>query len=826
MLNDLHYAIRQLLKSRLFSIVSIMTIALGIGANTAIFSVVNGVLLNPLPYPNAGRIVVLFQEIENFKDGSISYPNFLDWQRMNGSFSRLAAYRPTGFNLSEQGEPQHLNGEMISAGFFEVFGIKPVAGRTFNNEDDRRGAAPTVMISEGLWKRSFAAAENIIGRRLELDGVARTVIGVVPSTFRLRLENFQQGRTLIDIYTPVGEFNEARFYNDRGAGWGLKAVGLIKPGISLDIARQDMNRVSRELSASYPNVNHGVKANLVALKEQMVGDMRAPLLVLLGAVSMVLLISCANVSNLLLARSILREREFAIRLAIGGGQWRIIRQLLTESILLALIGGGLGLILAQFGTSLALQVVPYTIPRVEDIGLDNRVLLFTLLASVLSGVVFGLAPAFKMRRANLSSALRETTRGVAGSRSRIQAAFAVVEISLALVLLIGAGLMIRSLIVLWGLDPGFNPRGVLTFSIAPQASLTQQSPAAIRSFFRRVHAQLAGTPGVKAVSFSWASQPMDSDWEWHVWFAGRPKPAHTSDLAMAITYVVEPDYRKAMQIQLKAGRFLSESDNEYSPPVVVIDEALAKKYFQGSDPIGKYLDMDNDPAQPNRRAIARIVGVVNHVNQWGLDSDAMHRPLQAQVYFSINQMTDLDTRAMAQGFAAYVRGEQEAAPDFEMLRQRFLPLASDLVAFEPQPMQQVVEKSIANKQFSMALLASFAGLALLLASIGIYGVLSYLVGQRTREIGIRMALGAAHRDVLSMVLKDGARMTVLGIGIGIAAALGLTRLMSSMLFGVNPTDFATFAVVVLTLSSIAMLACYLPARRAMRIDPLIALRDE
>jgi predicted permease len=825
MLNDLHYSFRQLLKSRLFSIVSIVTIALGIGANTAIFSVVNGVLLNPLPYPDSSRIVVLFQEIANFKDGSISYPNFLDWQRMNGSFSRLAAYRPNGFNLAEQGEPQHLHGEMVSAGFFEIFGVKPVAGRTFNNEDDRRGAAPTVMISEGLWRRSFGAATNIIGQRLVLDGEDRTVIGVVPSSFRLRIENFQEGRTLVDIYTPVGEYNEPRFYNDRAAGWGLKAVGLLKPGMSLDLARQDMNRVSRELSAAYPNVDHNVSANLVALKEQMVGDMRAPLLVLLGAVCMVLLISCANVSNLLLARSISREREFAIRLAIGGGQWRIIRQLLTESILLGLIGGGLGLILAQYGTSLAIHFVPYTIPRVEDIGLDTRVLLFTLLASVLAGVAFGLAPALKMRRANLSGALRETSRGVAGSRSRIQAAFAVVEISLALVLLVGAGLMIRTLMVLWGLDPGFNPRGVLTFSIAPQASLAQQSPAAIRSYFRRVHDQLAGTPGVKAVSLSWASEPMEDDWEWHLWFAGRPKPAHISDLAMSIIYVVEPDYRKAMQIPMKAGRFLSESDDEHSAPVVVIDEALAKKYFQGEDPIGKYLDLDVDPAQPNRRAKARVVGVVNHVKQWGLDSDAMRRPLQAQIYLSINQMTDLDTRGMAEGFAAYVKGERDAAPDFEMLRQRFL-LARDMVAFEPQPMEQVVEKSIANKRFSMALLASFAGLAVLLASIGIYGVLSYLVGQRTREIGIRMALGAAHSDVLGMVLKDGARMTVLGVGIGIAAALVLTRLMSSMLFGVNPTDLATFAVVALTLSAIAMLACYLPARRAMRIDPLIALRDD
>lgn len=824
MLNDLQYAVRQLVKSPTFTVVAILTIALGIGANTAIFSVVNGVLLNRLPYPNANRIVVLYEDLPNFRDGSISYPNFLDWQRMNESFSALAAYRPTGYNLLGKDNPEHLHGEMISAGFFEILGVHPVIGRTFNNQDDRRGAAPAVMISEGLWKRDFGAAENIIGQRLVLDGIGRTVIGIVPSGFRLRVENFQDGPTVNDVYTPIGEYNDPGFYADRGAGWGMKAIGRLKPGVAFEVAREDMDRVSRQLTANYPDADSNEKANLVPLKEAMVGDMRGPLLILLGAVFFVLLISCVNVSNLLLARSTSREREFAIRVAVGGGQWRITRQLLTESILLAVVGGAIGLLLAQFGTAAALAAVPHTVPRAEEIGLDLRVLLFTTVASVLAGAMFGLAPALKLRNANLAGALRETGRSIAGSRNRTQRLFVIAEVALALVLLVGAGLMVRTLFALWRLDPGFNSRGVITFSIAPQPSLLDESPASIRAFLRQVHDELASSPGVKTLSLSSASSPMEDDYDWHIWFAGRPKPAHPGELPMSLVYVVEPDYLKTLQISLKRGRFFTNNDNEQSPPVAVIDQSLAKRYFPGQNPIGQYLDLNNDPGQPNRRPVARIVGIVGHVNQWGLDDTA--RPLHAQIYLPLDQMPDKDIRSMAQGLEAFVRGDGSNMPDFETLRQRLRYLNHELVAYGSQPMDRVVLDSIASKRFTMKLLAAFAGLALLLASIGIYGVLSYLVGQRTRDIGIRIALGAERRDVLRMVLTDGAWMTLIGIAIGIGAALGLTQLMSGMLFGVKPTDVATFFFVVLALCLIAMIACYVPARRAMKIDPLIALRDE
>ena len=432
---------------------------------------------------------------------------------------------------------------------------------------------------------------GIIGQRLIVDGVGRTIIGVVPSSFRLRIQNFQKGTPLNDIYTPIGEYNEPQFYADRSAGWGMDAIGRLKPGVTLEQARGDMERVSRRLTAMYPQFDSNEKANLIPLKEEMVGDMRPVLLVLLGAVGFVLLIACVNVANLLLARSTSRQREFAIRLAVGAGQTRIVRQLLTESILLALIGGGVGLLLAEFGTAAAIAAVPQTVPRAEDIGLDLHVLLFTVLVSLAAGIVFGLAPAWKMRRANIGATLKEGGRTVPGTRSRTQGVFVVLEMALALVLLVGAGLMIRTLFVLWGLDPGFNPRGVMTFSVSPQPSLAKETPAAIRAFFRQMHDQLVSTPGVKAVSLSWGASPMGSDNENYFWFVGRPKPAHLTDLPMALMYVVEPDYLKTLQIALRRGRFLSDSDNEHAPAVVVIDDTLAEKYFPGQDPIGQYLDL-------------------------------------------------------------------------------------------------------------------------------------------------------------------------------------------------------------------------------------------
>lgn len=824
LLQDLRYGFRMLVKSPGFSTIAILTLALGIGVNTTMFSVVNGVLLNPLPFHDSQQLVSLFQKIPNFDNGSISYPNFVDWRRMNRTFSNMAAYRSAGFDFTSEGEPERLHGEMVSAGFFEILGVSPLLGRTFSTDEDRLGANPTVMITEALWKRRFGSDRSIIGRRLILNGVGRTVIGVVPSSFHLVIQNFQRGDPPNEAYLPIGEFNEPQFYNERGNGWGMDAIGRLKPGVTLEQARDDMDRVTRELAAAYPDIDSDKKANLLSLKEEMVGRMRPVLLVLLAAVVFVLLISCVNVANLLLARSTTRQHEFAVRIALGAGQGRLIRQLLTESILLGLIGGSLGLLLAKFGTRAAVAVVPRTLPRAEEIGLNWHVLLFTLGVSLAAGVIFGLAPAWKAWRANIGGTLKEGGRTMAVARSRAQSIFVVGEMALALILLIGAGLMVRTLFHLWGLDPGYNPQNVMTFEASAPASFKDLSGDAIRAAFTQMHDKIATTPGVEAVSISEGAHPMEGDDENSFWFVGRPKPEHQSDLAMALAYVVEADYLKVMQISLKRGRFINSADTAHAPAVVVIDESLAEKYFKGQDPIGQYLDFNVNPSDPDKVPNPQIVGVVGHVNQWGLDSDA--RYLQAQMYVPVAQLPDKYLKAGSIGAEFFVRTQRAGSPNFETLRRRVLEFSNEMVVFHGEDLQASVLSSVADERFSMMLLAVFSGLALLLASIGIYGVLSYLVGQRTQEIGVRMALGAQQSDVLRMIMSDGGRMTLLGAAIGIVGAFAVTRLMSSMLFGVTPTDPLTFIAVAAVLCAVALLACYIPARRAMKVNPVIALRYE
>jgi predicted permease len=822
---DLRYGARVLAKSPGFSLIAILTLALGIGANTAIFSVVNGVLLNPLPFRNPDQLVSLFQEIPNFKNGSISYPNFTDWRRMNTTFAGMAAYRSVGFNLSGNGEPERLHGEMISAGFFEILGVNPLMGRTFRADEDRLGANPTALITEGLWKRKFGSRPDIIGQRLVLDDVGRTIVGVIPSSFHLRIQNFQRGGPLNEVYVPVGEYNEPKFYAQRDAGWGLDGIGRLKPGVTLEQARQDMARVSHDLAAAYPVIDGDRKANVLSLKDEMVGDMRPILLVLLGAVGLVLLISCVNVANLLLARSTARQNEFAIRIALGAGPQRVIRQLLTESLLLAVIGGTLGLLLAKFGTRAALAAVPRTLPRAEDIGLEPRVLLFTLVISLLCGIVFGLAPAWKAARSSIGGTLSESGRAVAGARGSAQSVFVVGEMAMALVLLIGAGLMIRTLFQLWGLDPGFNPKNVMSFALSGPSSYKTQSPDAIRAAYRQIEEKLASAPGIESASFSLGAHVMGSDDEEFFWFMDKPLPSHQTGMAMALEYVIEPDYLKVMQIPLKRGRFFSTADNERAPAVAVIDESLAAKYFPDRDPIGQYLNFNVTPSDPDKIPNPQIIGIVGHVNQWGLDNDGPGA-LHAQLYLPLLQTPDKEMQRGGLGGDVFVRQQARGAANLATLRGRMLEFNSALVVHNPEDLEKNVADSISNKRFTMTLLGVFALLALLLASIGIYGVLSYMVGQRSKEIGVRMALGAQKVDVLSMILKDGARMTLVGIILGLAGAMALTRLMGTMLYGVKPTDPLTFISVAALLGAIAMLACYIPARRAMKVDPMEALRHQ
>jgi len=806
MFQDLRFGARMLLKNPGVAVVIIMTLALGIGANAALFSVVNGVLLNPLPFPQPEQLITLHQSKPNFATGAIPYPNFRDWQRENRTFSAMAISRGTSFNLIGAGDAEQVDGRWVSAEFFSVLGVRPAFGRGFAPGEDERGAAPVAVISAGLWRRKFDASPNAVGKSLTLDDKSYTIVGVLPESF-----NLYRG---IDVYAPIGQWNNPALQNRRAA-LGLHGIGRLKPGITLAQAQSDMDGVMRRLAEAYPDANRGNGAALVPLKERLVGDVRPILWTLFGAVGFVLLIACVNVSNLLLARSTGRTREFAIRAALGAGQWRLLRQSLTESALLSLIGGGLGLVIAGWGTRAALSALPTALPRAEEIGLDGRVLLFTLAISLLAGTLAGLAPALKISQRRLAETLKDGGRGAGGGRHRAQGALVAVEMALALVLLIGAGLMIRSLSALWNVDPGFRAENVLTFGLGFPPSIRTASPEAVRANLRELSDKLNSMAGVRAASFSTGASPLQGEDDLYFWLDSQPKPASTSEMNMSLVYRVEPAYLTSMGIPLKQGRFFTDQDDERSQPVAVIDEAFAHKYFPGENSLGKRINLggDQDPWQ--------IVGVLGHVKQWSLDADESES-LQAQLYLPFRQMGGNPSRV-----GVILRAERDAGPAlFDAVRRVVQSQNSQNVVFGAQTMNEVLADSLSRQRFSMILLGAFAAVALLLSSVGLYGVISYLVGQRTHELGVRIALGAGRKDVLRLVISHGMKMALGGVAIGLVAAFGLTRLMANMLYGVNATDPVTFAAIASLLMGVALAACLVPAWRATKVDPLVALRHD
>jgi predicted permease len=814
LLQDLRYGFRMLVKSPGFTAVAVVTLALGIGANTALFSVINGVLLSPLPFPQPDQLVTLHENKPNFEGGSISYPNFRDWQKDNHTFSALAVGRTYAFSLTGIGDAEQVGGEFVSSDFFPVLGVKPVIGRTFAPDEDRVGAGPVAMISAGLWQSKFSSAPDILGKSITLDAKDYTIVGVIPADFHLAIPGFRDTK----VYVPIGQWSNPLLLQ-RGAGLGIHGIGRLKPGVTIEQARADMEGVTRNLANAFPDADKGITAKITPLKDQMVGYVKPLLLVLLAAVGFVLLIACVNVANLLLARSTSRTREFAVRAALGASQGRVVRQLLTESILLAIMGGGLGLFLAAWGTRAALGVLPAALPRAEQVGLDPHVLVFTAGISLLAGIIFGLTPALKTSQPDLHETLKQGGRGASGTRHRAQGVFIVVEMALALVLLIGAGLTIRSLTKLWSVDPGFNPHNVLTFGLSLPPSMMGASPEAIRAAFREFDDKLASVPGVHAVSQTWGAIPLSGDDEQLFWLEGQPKPANENDMNWAIDYIVEPDYLKAMGIPLLRGRFFTPQDNEHSPLVVVVDEVFAQKYFPNQDPIGKRININRFTQ------LAEIVGVVGHVKQWGLATDDQ-QSLRSDLYIPCLQMPD-DFVAMApSGSAVVVRAGDASAGLLDSIRHINAQMSNQQVIFGVQTMDSLISDSVASQRFSMILLVVFAALALVLASVGIYGVISYLVGQRGREIGIRIALGAQPGDILRLILGRGGKLAGAGIAVGLAAALGLTRLMASLLYGVGATDPSTFAGVAVLLALVALTACYVPARRATKVDPVVALRYE
>jgi predicted permease len=810
---DLRYAFRMLAKNPGFTAIAVVTLALGIGANTALFSVVNGVLLNPLPFHEPDRLVAVYSKTSEGQD-SISYPNFVDWQRENRSFSALAAFRPYDFNLTGLGEPERVKSNMVSYSFFPVLGVKPVQGRVFTEQEDQLGATPVTLISEKLWKRKFAGSPDVIGKPIELNAKLYTVIGVIPANFHYHNMNYYDNA---DIFTPIGQADEPLF-RDRRAAMGTVAVGRLKPGVTFEQAQADMNALAAHLGQIYPDADKNSGIDLVRLKQDVVGNIQPFLLLLLAAVGFVLLIACANVANLLLARSTGRAREFAIRTAMGASRFRMVRQVLTESILLALTGGALGLLIASWGTRATVKLLPDALPRAEEIHLDVRVLLFTLVASLVAGILFGLIPAIRTSNTVVHETLKEGGRGGSGTRHKAQGVIVAVQMALALVLLTGAGLMIRSLANLWKTDPGFDPQGVLNFNLAASQPLGD-TPAKIRAAVRQLHGSIAGIPGVQAVSLSVGATPMIGDSEIPFWLDNESKPATQSDMKTSLYYATQPDYLQVMKIPLKRGRFLANSDNEKSPFVIVIDELFAKKYFGESDPIGRHVNFDI------LNQTAEIVGVVGHVKQWGLDETSAS-PVHAQCYFLIQQIPDAFLPLVAHIVPGFARTEPGMALSAETIRHAVESVNPQIVVYGTHAMTEVVDDSIATKRFAMALLGVFAALATLLSSVGIYGVISYIVGQRTHEIGIRMALGAGRSNVLRMMLGQAGKMALIGVGIGLVAAFGLTRLMADMLFGVGAQDPLTFLGVALLLTLVALGACYIPAQRATRVDPMVALRYE
>jgi len=804
---DLRYAFRTLRKSPGFTAVAMLALALGIGANTSIFSVVNGVLLRPLSYPQADRLVRIYETTAEFSQSSIAYPNFLDWRRESLSFTDMGTWRDTDFNFTGAGQPEHLSGQYVSASLFPTLGVVPLLGRDFLPDEDRRGAACAAILNYGFWKQRLGAAPGILGRALTLNGMSCAIVGVLPRSF--------QPRTNISIYLPIEQM-EAVELHTRESHPGLRVVARLQPAVTIAAAQAEMSSIASALGRQYPATNAGHGAKLVPMKDDIVAYIRKTLLLLAAAVGFVLIIACANVANLLLARATARKREFAIRAALGADRRRVVRQLLTESVLLSLGAAALGLLLARWGTSLVLATSPGLLPRSGEVGIDSHVLIFTLAVSLLTGILFGLAPAFHGANANPQDWLKEGARGSGGGRRRTEGVFVAVEIGLAVILLTGAGLMMQSIWRLWQVDPGFNTRNVLTAQVALSPKVAA-SPAAIRLAYQQLLERVGAIPGVQAAAITSLVPLGESDSEIPYWAGAGPQPP-IDHMTSSMMYIVTPEYPKVMQIPLRRGRFFTQRDRLDSTPVVVIDEVLAKRVFPGKDPIGRQISMIViGPAE--------IVGVVGHVKHWGLDSDDTSK-IRDQIYFPVLQVPDKFMTEVVVGLTLALRTGPEPLSLVSAVRAQVAGPTEDQPIYAVRTMEQIISGSLAERRFAMLLLIMFAAAALLLAAVGIYGVMSYAVSRRTHELGIRAALGASRLEIVGLVLRHGMKLAAIGLAGGLAAALALTRFLAGLLYGVRPADPLTLAAVALLLGGIALLACYVPARRAVRVDPTIALRCE
>jgi putative ABC transport system permease protein len=805
---DIRYGSRMLFAKPSFTVIAVLALALGIGVNSAIFSVVNGVLLTPLAYKDPDQLVRVWEKWGGFDQGSVAYLNFKDWRERNQSFDKMAAARWTGFNLMGGDQPERLSGRQVSSEALSVLGIAPAIGRDFRPDEDREGANAVAIISDSLWKRRFGGDPSVVDKTLTLNDEPYQVVGVLPADFNYFYK--------ADVLVPI-EATKERALKERAWHPGIQVLARLKPGVSLAQARADMTSIAEALGQQYPNTNKEHWVTLMSLYDATVGDVRNLLLMLLAAVSFVLLIACANVANLMLARASARQKEIAIRSALGASRLRIIRLLMTESVMLALVGGSLGLLIAYLGTSLALKALPDALPRVNDIKVDGNVLLFTLAASVITGVVFGLAPALQASSPNLNETLKEGGRSGSAGRQGLRKVLVVAEIAISLVLLVGSGLLIRSFIALNHVSAGFDDRNLLTFDISLSSKEYAEAPK-VRRFFKEFLGKIEALPGVQSAASTDLLPLGGSDSENQFYVSNRPKPS-PSELPLAMSYITTPGYLKAMSIPLLKGRFFEEGDALTSAPVIVIDENMARQYFPEEDPIGQHISM---PTAADKAIEFQIIGVVGHVKQQNLDTTD-GAIVGAQMYISINQVPD---EFIFPGSTLVVRTSAEPTGYLPAIRSALTSIGGNATLSNAKTMEQLRGELISDRRFTLILVGVFSALALILASIGIYGVISYSVAQRTREIGIRMALGASQRQVLRMVVGGGAKLAVMGIAAGAAGALVLTQFIRSFLYGVSPSDPLTFAGISLLLAGVALLASYVPARRAMKVDPNTALRYE
>lgn len=811
---DVRVGLRLLRKSPGFAAVAILTLAFGIGANTAMFSVVQGVMLAPLPYREADRLVMVLESNALFPQDGISYPNFLDWQTSARSFEQMAAViLAQGFDLTGPGAPEHLDGQALSSGFFRTLGVRLALGREFSPEEDRRGGGRVAVISDRLWKDRFAGTPDALGKSVTLRSVDYTIVGVLPPGFRFLDE--------ADVYVPVAQFSPL-ILDARGSHAGMVSIARLRPDVNISQAREEMNAIQDRLDLLYPDADRGLGTDVTPLKQAVVGDVSGTLLLLMGAVGLVLLITCANVASLWLTRAAARTREFAIRAALGASRARVVRQLLTESLLVSLAGGVLGVLVAVCGIRPMLAAVPGNLPRSETIGVNGTVLWFTLGVSIAVGILFGLAPVLKISRADVQNSLKQGNPGSTGGHQRTLSGLTVVQTALTLVLLAGAGLLLRTIRNLWEVNPGFDTGHVLTFkaSLSPAATNTG---AGIRNGYQQMMERIRSIPGVQAADFTMLVPLTRDDNEAPFWIDSQ-KPAVPQNAPRMVVFDTGPDYLHTMGIPLVQGRFFTAEDTTNSPCVGVIDTVLAQTYFPEKNPVGQTMTF-GWPAAP--WGPCAIIGVVGHVNHWGLGEPGANT--KAQSYYPMLQASDSLWPLAYPDLKIVVRTALDNASVMPAIRSAVYGANRSQPIYDVHTIGEIVSESMASQRFPMILLGAFAGLALLLASVGMYGVISYSVAQRVHEIGIRMALGAEKRNIFRMIVGKGVRLAIAGLAIGTGAALALARLLrsfSQLLFGVETGDPATFAAVSVILTAVAILACSIPARRAMRVDPMVALRHE